>query len=94
MEAGGLVISFQMMPVLICWAKPWVLSNPLAQYSQSNKNEADDYAMAFLKKHNHSPESAVSTPEKLAELSGGDSNWLSTHPSTKSRVERMRKALA
>jgi putative metalloprotease len=65
----------------------------LAQHSQSNEKEADDYALAFLKKHNHSPESAVSALEKLAELSGGGSNWLSTHPSPKSRAERMRKAL-
>lgn len=66
----------------------------LAQHSQSNEKEADDYALAFLKKHKHAPESAVSALEKLAELSDGGSNWLSTHPSPKSRAERMRKSLA
>lgn len=66
----------------------------LAQHSQSNEKEADDFALAFLKKNNHSPESAVSALDKLAELSSGGSNWLSTHPSPKARAERMRKALA
>jgi putative metalloprotease len=65
----------------------------LAQHSQSNEKEADDYALAFLKKHKHAPEAAVSALDKLAELSGGGSNWLSTHPSPKSRADRMRKAL-
>jgi putative metalloprotease len=65
----------------------------LAQHSQSNEKEADDYALTFLKTHNHAPESALSALEKLAELSGGDSNWLSTHPSPKARAERMRKAI-
>ncbi|MES9991883.1 MAG: M48 family metalloprotease [Candidatus Thiodiazotropha sp.] len=65
----------------------------LAQHSQSNEKEADDFALAFLKKRNHPGESAVTALEKLAKLSSGGSNWLSTHPSPKSRAERMRKAL-
>ncbi|MEJ2611468.1 MAG: M48 family metallopeptidase [Candidatus Thiodiazotropha sp.] len=66
----------------------------LAQHSQSNEKEADDYALAFLKKHKNPPESAISALEKLAKLSGGSSsNWLSTHPSPQARAERMRKAI-
>jgi len=66
-----------------------------AQHSQGNENEADDYAMAFMKRTKHDPQACVTALEKLDALSGGgDSNWLSTHPAPKKRAARMREQLA
>jgi putative metalloprotease len=65
-----------------------------AQHSQSNENEADDYAMQFLSRRNHDRRAAVTALEKLDQLSGGgSSNWLSTHPAPKDRAQRMRTQL-
>lgn len=65
-----------------------------AQHSQSNENEADDYAMQFLSRRNHDRRAAVTALEKLDKLSGGGgSNWLSTHPAPKDRAQRMRTQL-
>jgi putative metalloprotease len=66
----------------------------LAQHSQSNENEADDYAMAFLKNKKYDPKAAVSALEKLDKLSGGGSaSWLSTHPAPAERAQRMRSQI-
>jgi len=66
-----------------------------AQHSQGNENEADDYAMAFMKQTRHDPQACVTALEKLNALSGGrDSNWLSTHPAPRERAARMRAQLA
>jgi putative metalloprotease len=67
----------------------------LAQHSQGNENEADDYAMGFMKGQRFDPAACVTALEKLDALSGGrDSSWLSTHPAPKARAERMRAQLA
>lgn len=67
-----------------------------AQHSQGNENEADDYAMAFVKGNHFSPQAAVSALEKLDKLSGGGGGggWLSTHPAPAARAARMRESLA
>ena len=66
-----------------------------AQHSQSNEREADDYALQFMSRRKYDRKAAVSALEKLAKMSGGgDTNWLSTHPSPKERADRMRKAIA
>lgn len=66
-----------------------------AQHSQSNENEADDYAMKFLSRRNHDRRAAVTALEKLDQLSGGgQADWLSTHPAPKDRAARMRSQLA
>lgn len=66
-----------------------------AQHSQGNENEADDYAMAFMKKKSYDPQACVTALEKLDAMSGGrDSSWLSTHPAPKERAARMRAQLA
>lgn len=66
-----------------------------AQHSQSNENEADDYAMEFMSRRNYQRRAAVTALEKLDKLSGGrDSNWLSTHPAPKERAARMSSKLA
>ena len=66
-----------------------------AKHSQSNENEADDYAMGFLSRRKHDRRAAVTALEKLDHLSGGArADWLSTHPSPRERAERMRTQLA
>ncbi len=67
----------------------------LAQHSQSNENEADDYAMAFMKNRKYDPKATVSALEKIDKLSGGSgASWLSTHPAPAERAQRMRSQLA
>ncbi|NRF65749.1 M48 family metalloprotease [Aquincola sp. S2] len=65
-----------------------------AQHSQSNENEADDYAMQFLSRRQHDRRAAVSALEKLDKMSGGGgAHWLSTHPAPRDRAQRMRTQL-
>lgn len=67
----------------------------LARHSQANENQADDYALKFLKRTRHEPMAAVTALEKLDKLSGGGGGgWLSTHPSPAARAKRMREKLA
>jgi metalloprotease len=67
-----------------------------AQHSQSNENEADDYALGFLGRRHYNRKAAVTALEKLDALSGGghQANWLSTHPAPRDRANRMRQAQA
>lgn len=66
----------------------------VAQHSQSNENEADDYAMGFMKAKRYNPQSCVTALEKIAALSGGgSSSFVSTHPAPKDRAERLRAQL-
>lgn len=65
-----------------------------AQHSQSNENEADDYAMGFLSRRKYDRRAAVTALEKLDHLGGGSANWLSTHPAPRDRANRMRTQLA
>lgn len=66
-----------------------------AQHSQGNENEADDYAMGFMKRRNYDAKAAVSALEKLAKLSegSGGASWLSTHPAPSARAQRMQSQL-
>src|SRR5258706_1923703 len=67
----------------------------LAQHSQSNEREADDYALQFMSRRKYDRKAAVSALEKLAKMTGGgDTNWLSTHPSPKERAARLRSQIA
>lgn len=67
----------------------------VAQHSQSNENEADDYAMKFMKTNKYQPMATVTALEKLAALGGsGAPPWLATHPSPGARAKRMRAQLA
>ncbi len=65
----------------------------VAQHSQSNEKEADDYAMNFLKTKGYLPMAAVTALDKLAAMDGDKKNpmqFLSTHPSPGTRSKRMR----
>ncbi|MGB3723410.1 MAG: M48 family metallopeptidase [Pacificimonas sp.] len=63
-----------------------------SEHSKSNENEADDYAMNFMKAKGYAPDACVTALDKLAAMSGGSGpQWLSTHPSPASRANRMRK---
>jgi metalloprotease len=66
-----------------------------AKHSQGNENEADDYAMSFLKAKKYPGTAAVSALDKLAAMEGGDgkTKWLATHPSPASRSKRMKSQL-
>jgi metalloprotease len=65
----------------------------VAQHSQSNEKEADDYAMNFMKTKGYQPMGAVTALEKLAVMDGNKKDplqFLSTHPSPGARAKRMR----
>lgn len=65
-----------------------------AQHSQANENEADDYALAFMKRRRFDAQASVTALEKLAALSGGGGGgWMSTHPAPADRAKRMRTQL-
>ena len=68
----------------------------VAQHSQSNEKEADDYAMNFLKTKGYVPMAAVTALDKLAAMDGDKKNpmqFLSTHPSPGTRSKRMRSLI-
>jgi metalloprotease len=66
-----------------------------AQHSQSNENEADDYALRFMSRRRYDRKAAVTALEKLDKLSGGQqASWLSTHPAPRDRANRMRQQQA
>ncbi|MGL5839990.1 MAG: M48 family metallopeptidase [Sphingorhabdus sp.] len=68
----------------------------VAQHSQKNENEADDYAMNFMKTKGYQPLAAATALEKLAAMDGDKKNplqFLSTHPSPGARAKRMRSQL-
>jgi metalloprotease len=69
----------------------------VAQHSQKNENEADDYAMNFMKTKGYQPMASVTALEKLAAMDGDKKNplqFLSTHPSPGARAKRMRSLVA
>lgn len=65
-----------------------------AQHSQSNENEADDYALKFMKAKKYAPMAAVTALEKLDKLAGGGGGgWMSTHPAPAERAKRLRSQI-
>ncbi len=69
----------------------------VAQHSQANEKEADDYAFNFMKVKGYNPMGAVTALEKLAAMGDGKKDplqFLSTHPSPGERAKRMRKLAA
>lgn len=64
-----------------------------AQYSQSNENDADQYALKFMKDNNYDPKAAVSALRKLEKLYGNESSVFSSHPASGDRADALEKAL-
>jgi putative metalloprotease len=62
-----------------------------AQFSQRDELAADDYSLRFLARHGYPPEPAVSA---LRKLGGGPSSFLSSHPDSETRAERIAARLA
>ena len=65
-----------------------------AKHSQGNEKEADDYGLGFMARKKYDRKAAVSALDKLAAMSSGKAQWLSTHPDPKQRADRMRKQVA
>ena len=59
-----------------------------AQFSQHEERQADDYGLAFVRKNNTNPRSAVTALEKLATL-GSSHSFLSSHPAPDRRARRI-----
>lgn len=59
-----------------------------AQFSQHEERQADDYGLAFVRKNNTNPRSAVTALEKLATL-GSSHTFLSSHPAPDKRARRI-----
>lgn len=64
-----------------------------AQYSQSNENDADQYALKFMKTNKYDPRAAVSALRKLEKMYGNDSSAFSSHPASGDRADALEKAL-
>lgn len=64
-----------------------------SQFSQKEERAADTYGIEFLKKNGYKPEAAVTSLNKLADLSDGKYGILSTHPDPEKRAERLRSRL-
>lgn len=62
------------------------------KYSRDAEAEADAYAIAMLKKNGIGLLALVHTFEKLKEESGEHAPYLSSHPPTSERIERVRSA--
>lgn len=64
-----------------------------AQYSQESERQADDYGLAFNKKHKYNPKGAVTALEKLALMSSGEADFFSSHPAPADRAKRLKEQL-
>jgi predicted Zn-dependent protease len=62
------------------------------KYSRDAEREADDYAIAMLKANGMSLSSLVQGFEKLEDKADGITPYLSSHPPTAERIERIRNA--
>ncbi len=68
----------------------------IAQHSQANEKEADDYALNFMKAKGYQPMGCVTALDKLAAMEAGHNEaapWLATHPSPAARAKRLRAQL-
>lgn len=64
-----------------------------AQYSQSNENDADQYALKFMRANKYDPKAAVSALRKLEKKFGNKSSLFSSHPAPGDRANALEKAL-
>ena len=59
-------------------------------YSRNMEREADAFAVTWLRDNDIEPHHLADFLEKLSSGAGGDSNFLSTHPSTKERINTIK----
>lgn len=64
-----------------------------AQFSQSQENDADQYALQFMKKNKYDPKAAVSALRKLEKMFGNDRSVFSSHPAPGDRAQAMESSL-
>lgn len=64
-----------------------------AQFSQAQESAADDYAFDLLTERKLKTQGLVTAFEKLAELDGGESSVMSSHPGSKERAQRMQQRI-
>lgn len=65
------------------------------QYSQAFEREADDYALAYMRRHGLDPVHFASLLRRLERERHGDTDvpdWLSTHPASEERLRRFESA--
>ncbi len=65
-----------------------------AQFSQSQESAADDFSFDLLKQKNMNTKGLVTAFQKLAQLDGGKSSMMSSHPSSTSRAEHIQNRIA
>lgn len=64
-----------------------------AQFSQSQESAADDYSFDLLKRDHMNQKGLVTAFQKLAQLDGGHSSMLSSHPSSPDRAAHIQRRL-
>ncbi|AHV94658.1 M48 family metallopeptidase [Bordetella holmesii] len=64
-----------------------------AQFSQAQESAADDYSFDLLTKKKMNRQGLVTAFEKLAELDGGQSGLLSSHPSSPARAKHIQQRI-
>ncbi|AKQ60591.1 M48 family metalloprotease [Bordetella hinzii] len=64
-----------------------------AQFSQSQESAADDYSFDLLTQKKMNRKGLVTAFEKLAELDGGQSSMLSSHPSSPDRAKHIQQRI-
>lgn len=64
-----------------------------AQFSQSQENEADQYALKFMKANAYDPKAAVSALRKLEKMFGNNKSMLSSHPAPGDRADGLEKEI-
>jgi putative metalloprotease len=64
-----------------------------SQFSQSQENEADQYALKFMKYNKYDPKAAVSALRKIEKQYGNKSSLFSSHPAPGERATTLEKSL-
>ncbi|KUZ14011.1 peptidase [Burkholderia diffusa] len=65
-----------------------------AQFSQTQESAADDYSFDLMKQKNMNQKGLVTAFQKLAQLDGGKSSMMSSHPSSASRAQHIQDRIA
>jgi putative metalloprotease len=65
-----------------------------AQFSQTQESAADDYSFDLLKQKGMNQKGLVTAFQKLAQLDGGQSSMMSSHPSSSARAEHIQNRIA